>query len=72
MLPVFSVILAYRMDGRNSSDRHCALQPFESKPKHIHLYSVEPYQLHLITKHAFRRTDAKLMQGDGNNVFRGF
>ena len=64
MLPVFSVILEYRMDGRNSSDRptvfvlhvHSALSPFQSKPKHVHLYSVEPYQLQLITEHAFRRT----------------
>ena len=66
MLPVFSVILEYRMDGRNSSDRptvrpvfvlhvHSALSPFQSKPKHVHLYSVEPYQLQLITEHAFRR-----------------
>ena len=45
MLPVFSVILEYRMDGRNSSDRHSAFAPFQSKPKHVHLYSVEPYQL---------------------------
>ena len=56
MLPVFSIILEYRMDGRNSSDRHSALSPFQSKPKHVHLYSVEPYQLQLITEQAFRRT----------------
>ena len=51
MLLVFSVILGYRMDGRNSSDRptvrpesfvvvlhvHSALSPFQSKPKHVHL-----------------------------------
>ena len=56
MLDVFSVILEHRMDGRNSSARptvatvfilhvHSALLPFQSKPKHVHLYSVEPYQL---------------------------
>ena len=45
MLPVSSVILEYRIDGRNSSDRHSALSPFQSKPKHVHLYSVEPYQV---------------------------
>ena len=33
---------------------HSALLVFESKPKHD-LYSVEPYQLYLITEHAFRR-----------------
>ena len=46
MLPVFSVIHEHRKDGRNSSD---------SKPKHVHLYSFEPYQLLLIIKHTFRR-----------------
>ena len=65
MLPVFSVILEYHMDGKNSSDRptvivfvlhvHSALSPFQSKPKHVHLYSFEPCQLQLITEHAFRR-----------------
>ena len=67
MLPVFSVIFEYRKDGRNSSDRptnHCntvfvlhvqsVLSPFQSKPKHVHLYSFEAYQLQLITEHAFR------------------
>ena len=64
MLPVFSVILEYHMDGRNSSNRatvfvphvNSALSPFQSKPKHIHLYSVEPYQLQLMTEHSFRKT----------------
>ena len=68
MLPVFSVILEYHMDGRNSSDKpkvrpqslYCmcinAFSPFQSKPKHVHLYSIEPYQLQLITEHVFRRT----------------
>ena len=66
MLSVFSVILEYRKDGRNSSDRPtvrpqslycmCILHsPFQSKPKHVHLYSVQPYQLWRITEHAFRR-----------------
>ena len=72
MLPVFSVILEYRKDGRNSSDRptvgpqprlghslctdiHSALSLFQSKLKHVHLYSFEPYQLQLITEHAYRR-----------------
>ena len=67
MLHVFSVILEYHMDGRNSSARptvrpqslllhvHSALSPFQSKPKHDHLYSVEPYQLQVITEHLFRR-----------------
>ena len=68
MLPVFSVILEYRKDGRNSSDRptvrpqslqilhvQSALSTFQSKPKHVHLYSFEPYQLQLITEQAFRR-----------------
>ena len=68
MLPVFSVILEYRMDGRDSCDKptvrsyivfvlhvHSALSPFQSKPKHVHLYSVEPYQLQLIKEHAFRK-----------------
>ena len=58
MLHVFSVMFEYRMDGRDSSARptvgphtvfvlhvHSALSPFQSKPKHLHLYSVEPYQL---------------------------
>ena len=65
MLPVFSVILEYRKDGRNTSDRPActlaisrqtrwpALSPFQGKPKHIHLYSFEPYWLQLITEHAF-------------------
>ena len=61
MLPVFSVILEYCKDGRNSSDRptvnwpQSALSPFQSKPKHVHLYSFEPYQLQLMTEHAFGR-----------------
>ena len=68
MLPVFFVILEYRMDGRNSFDRpavrpqslyficsQSALSPFQSKPKHVHLYLFEPYQLQLITEHMFRR-----------------
>ena len=45
ILPVFSVIFEYRIDGRNSSARptvrpHSALSTFQSKPKHVHLYSV--------------------------------
>ena len=66
MLPVFSVILEHRMDGRNFSARptvrpvfvlhvHSSLSPFQTKPKHVHLYSVEPYQLQLTTEHAFRK-----------------
>ena len=54
MLPVFSVILEYCMDGRNSSARppvrpvsvlfvHSALSPFQSKSKHVHLYPVVAY-----------------------------
>ena len=63
MLAVFSVILEYHKDGRNSSDRptvrpvfvlhvQSTLSKFQSKLKHIHLYSFEPYQLQLITEHA--------------------
>ena len=66
MLSVFSVILEYRVDGRKSSNMptvrpvfalhvHSVLSPFQSRPKHVHLYSFEPYQLQLITEHAFRR-----------------
>ena len=67
MLPVFPVILEYRKDGRNSSERptvnwpvfvlhvQSALSPFQSKPRHVHLYSFEPSQLQLITEHAFGR-----------------
>ena len=66
MLPVFSVILEYRKDGRNSSDRptikpqsllhvQSALSPIPSKPRHVHLYPFELYQLHLVTEHAFGR-----------------
>ena len=67
MLLVFSVILEYPMDSRNSSDMPtvrsmllncmCILhsRDFKASPKHVHLYSVEPYQLQLITEHALRR-----------------
>ena len=71
MLPVFSVILEYRMDGRNSSDRPtvrpqplycmCSLHSrhFKANPNTFMFNnSVEPYQLQLITEHAFRRAQA--------------
>ena len=63
MLPVFSVILEYRMNGRNSSDRPtvrlqslyhmCILysRHFKVNPN---TFIFEPYQLQLITEHAFR------------------
>ena len=64
MLPVFSVIVEYRMDGRNSSDRStvrpqslycvCILHSrhFKANPN---TFIFEPYQLQLITEHPFRR-----------------
>ena len=64
MLPVFSVILEYRMDGRNSSDRPtvrsqslycvCILHSrhFKANPN---TFIFEPYQLQLMTEHKFRR-----------------
>ena len=64
MLPVFSIILEYRMDGRNSSDRStvrpqslycmCILHSrhFKANPN---TFIIEPYQLQFITEHAFRR-----------------
>ena len=67
MLSVLSAILEYRKDGRNSSDRPtirpqslCCMyslhsRHFKAKPKHVHLYSFQPYQLQLIIKHAFGR-----------------
>ena len=62
MLPIFSVILECRMDGRNSSDRQrlgqslycmCILHSrhFKANPNTFIL----PDQLELITEHAFRR-----------------
>ena len=64
MLPVFSVILEYRMDGRNSSDRPtvrpqslccmCILHFRHFKPN-TDTFIFELYQLQLITEHAFRR-----------------
>ena len=83
MLPVFSVILEYHMDGRNSSDRAmvrpqslycmCILHSchFKANPN---TSIFEPYQLQLVTEHLFRSqsTDAKLIQGDRINVFHGF
>ena len=65
MLPVFSVILEYRKDGRNSSARPavrpqflccmCILHSrhFKANPN---TFIFKPYQLQLITEHAFRRT----------------
>ena len=51
MLPVFSVVLEYRMNGRNSSARptvrpqsacaFCTLA-ISKQTKHVRLYSVEP------------------------------
>ena len=64
MQPVFSVILEYRMDGSNSSDRptvrsqslHCMCilhsRHFKANPN---TFIFEPCQLQLITEHAFRR-----------------
>ena len=64
MLPVFSVILENRMDVRNSSDRltvrpqslYCMRilhsRRFKANPN---TFIFEPYQLQLITEHAFRR-----------------
>ena len=64
MLSVFSVILVYCMDGRNSSDRPmvrpqssycmCILHSrhFRASPN---TFIFEPYQLQLITEHPFRR-----------------
>ena len=64
MLSVVSVILEYRTDGRNSSDRPtvrpqslycmCILHPrhFKANPN---TFIFEPYQLQLITEYAFRR-----------------
>ena len=81
MLPVFSVILEYRVDGRNSSYRptaigfvlhvHSALSSFQSKPKHIHLYSVEPYQLQVITEHVFRGAQTATWMTSLNFIFTG-
>ena len=76
MLYVFSLILGYRMDGRNSSVRSavrpqslycmCILHSrhFQSKPKHVHLYSAEPL-MPVVAYHrarVYKSTDAKLIQ----------
>ena len=62
MLPVFSVILEYRMDGRNSSDRPTTRpQPLYCMCSlHSRHFKANPntfifIQLQLITEHAFRR-----------------
>ena len=68
MLPVSSVILEYRKDSRNSSDRPTvrpqSLYCMFSMHSHVHLYSFEPYQLQLITEQAFRR--AQMLKSSNN------
>ena len=70
MLPVFSVILEYRTNGRNSSDRRTVRHSRHFKAN-SNTFILEPYQLQLITEHAFRRAQI-LIHGDINNVFHGF
>ena len=68
MLPVFSVILEYLKDGKNSSDRptvkpqslYCIYslhsRHFEANPStFIFIHLNHAYQLQLLTEHAFRR-----------------
>ena len=67
MLPVFSVNLEYRKDGRNFSDRPTVMpqslycmyslhsQHFKANPNTFIFIRLNHTQLQLITEHAFRR-----------------
>ena len=82
MLPVFSAILEYHKNGRNSSDRptirpqslYCMYSlhscHFKANPNtfifiHLNHTSAAYYKARV-----WKSTDAKLIQGDRNNVFR--
>ena len=87
MLRVFSVILEYHMDGRNSSARPTVRQQslycmyilqsrhFKANPTFANMFifiQLNHTSCSLNRARVQKSTDAKLMQRDRNNVFRGF